>query len=105
MKRKKRMISLGFIMVAMASMVLGSIDGVAAVKQEKLDPKKPMIALTFDDGPGNRTGELLDVLEKYNARATFFVLGSRLNTKKAKKNLKKMEAIGCEIGNLSLIHI
>lgn len=31
------------------------------------------IALTFDDGPSERTPELLRVLEKYGARATFFV--------------------------------
>lgn len=104
MKRKKRTISFLITIMVMLSVALCSIDGVAAVKQEKLDPKKPMIALTFDDGPGNRTGELLDVLEKYNARATFFVLGSRLNTTKARKNLKKMEAIGCEIGNHTASH-
>ena len=32
------------------------------------------IYLTFDDGPSKYTNELLDVLEKYNAKATFFVL-------------------------------
>lgn len=35
-------------------------------------------ALTFDDGPGPRTGEVLDALRKNNARATFFVIGSRV---------------------------
>lgn len=33
------------------------------------------IYLTFDDGPGNDTGALLDVLKKYGVRATFFVTG------------------------------
>lgn len=41
-----------------------------------LDPSKPMIALTFDDGPGIYTTQLLDILDKNNARATFFVIGS-----------------------------
>lgn len=36
-----------------------------------IDPNKPMIALTFDDGPGERTLELLETLEKYNVRASF----------------------------------
>lgn len=37
----------------------------------------PRIALTFDDGPDSRyTPELLDILAKHNARATFFVLGA-----------------------------
>lgn len=35
------------------------------------------IFLTFDDGPSNATtGRLLDVLKKYNVKATFFVTGN-----------------------------
>lgn len=37
---------------------------------------KPYFALTFDDGPGASTGEILAVLDKYGAKATFFMLGS-----------------------------
>ncbi|MCL1847753.1 MAG: polysaccharide deacetylase family protein, partial [Coriobacteriia bacterium] len=44
-----------------------------------LDPKKPMIALTFDDGPGAYTTQLLNLLDRYDARATFFVIGSNAN--------------------------
>ena len=35
-----------------------------------------VIYLTFDDGPGIRTPELLAILEKYNVKATFFVVGT-----------------------------
>lgn len=44
-----------------------------------LDPDKPMIALTFDDGPTgveNRTMRVLKALEENDSRATFFILGS-----------------------------
>ena len=41
----------------------------------KIDPSRPMVALTFDDGPGKHTDRVLSILEKYNARATFFVQG------------------------------
>jgi peptidoglycan/xylan/chitin deacetylase (PgdA/CDA1 family) len=34
-----------------------------------------IIYLTFDDGPGEHTGRLLDVLKKYGVKATFFVTG------------------------------
>ena len=34
--------------------------------------------LTFDDGPSNNTHEILDILKKYNIKATFFVLGSQV---------------------------
>lgn len=33
-----------------------------------------MVYLTFDDGPSNRTVEVLDILQKYNIKATFFVV-------------------------------
>ncbi|KAH8125008.1 chitin deacetylase [Trichoderma asperellum] len=36
------------------------------------------VALTFDDGPWNYTRELLDVLEEYNVKATFFITGRNL---------------------------
>lgn len=35
-----------------------------------------VIYLTFDDGPGARTPELLEILDKYDAKVTFFVVGS-----------------------------
>ena len=35
-----------------------------------------VIYLTFDDGPGPYTAELLDILSKYNVKATFFVTGA-----------------------------
>lgn len=67
-----------------------------------IDPDKPMIALTFDDGPGSRTMELLEALKEHNARATFFMLGSRID--KYPEVLLKMKEIGCELGNHSYDH-
>ena len=43
-----------------------------------IDPNKPIIALTFDDGPGKATEQILDILEDNDARATFCVLGNRV---------------------------
>lgn len=45
---------------------------VSADSEEYADYQR--IYLTFDDGPSKYTNELLDLLEKYNAKATFFVL-------------------------------
>lgn len=67
-----------------------------------IDPEKPMVALTFDDGPGKRTGELLDCLEEYHAHATFFMQGK--NVPKYAEEVKKMLEIGCELGNHSYDH-
>lgn len=40
-----------------------------------IDRDKPMVALTFDDGPGAGTRQILDTLDKNGCRATFFVIG------------------------------
>lgn len=67
------------------------------------DPSKPMICLTYDDGPGPETHRLLDVLEKYHARATFFVCGYMCQYRP--EDLKRMLSIGCQIGNHTMEHI
>lgn len=38
------------------------------------NPDKPNVYLTFDDGPSANTDTILDTLEKYNVRATFFCI-------------------------------
>lgn len=77
-------------------------DGKLLSKECKIDPDKPMMALTFDDGPGEYTAELLAVLEKYNAHATFFMLGQKVSGREAE--IQKMLELGCEIGNHSYSH-
>ena len=68
-----------------------------------LDPKKPAVALTYDDGPHPTvTHDILDVLEKYNARATFFVVGSRINS--YKDCIIREAQLGCEIANHTYNH-
>ena len=68
-----------------------------------IDPAKPMIALTFDDGPkSSTTGKVLDVMELYNVRCTFFVLGSLAENNAS--ILKRMDSLGCQIGNHSYSH-
>lgn len=73
-----------------------------SVKEDKVDPAKPMVALTFDDGPGKRTGEILDQLKKYGAHATFFMLGQ--NVPSYPSVVQKMKDLGCELGNHSYDH-
>ncbi|MCH5320529.1 MAG: polysaccharide deacetylase family protein [Eubacterium sp.] len=74
-----------------------------------IDPNKPIVALSFDDGPAyaqdgkNSTEEILKVLEKYGARATFFMCGSRINNSN-KKCLEKEIELGCELGNHTYDH-
>lgn len=44
--------------------------------QAKTEPTAKVCYLTFDDGPSDRTVEILDILERYEVKATFFVVGS-----------------------------
>ena len=73
------------------------------INPRKLDKNKPMVALTFDDGPNPvSTPIILDTLEKYNARATFFDLGSLMENNS--KIVKREEKIGCEVASHTYSH-
>ncbi|GGS59105.1 deacetylase [Planobispora rosea] len=61
------------------------------------------VALTFDDGPGEHTGALLDVLAEHRARATFFVIGVMVE-ENGGGDLRRMVAEGHELGNHSWSH-
>ncbi|MDO5325207.1 MAG: polysaccharide deacetylase family protein [Clostridia bacterium] len=49
-------------------------------RMRTIDPSQPMVALTFDDGPSEETDRILKVLLEYDARATFCVIGNKLET-------------------------
>lgn len=63
---------------------------------------RKMAALTYDDGPSMHTPIVLDVLEKYNSRATFFVVGDRVAAYAS--YVKRAHDLGCEIGNHTYSH-
>lgn len=61
------------------------------------------IALTFDDGPHpKKTGEILDILDKYDIKATFFVIGQ--NAEKHPEIVSDEAERGHEIANHSYTH-
>lgn len=77
--------------------------GWKVMQSDRIDPSKPMIALTFDDGPRpGPTARILNQLEAYNARATFFVVGEFAAGQGALLN--RMRAINCQIGNHTYSH-
>lgn len=72
--------------------------------QYEIDPSKPIIALTFDDGPNTTTtNEVLDLLEKYQVKASFFLIGNNINDESA-VSVKRAYDLGCEIDNHSKTH-
>ncbi len=45
----------------------------------EIDPEEKVVALTFDDGPSPDTLKILQILQQYNIKATFFLLGENLS--------------------------
>lgn len=62
-----------------------------------IDDKKKYVALTFDDGPGKYTKELVDILVKNNIKASFFMIGE--NIQNYKSSVKYAYENGMEICN------
>ncbi len=63
-----------------------------------------LIALTFDDGPNTSTSmEVLDLLEKYQVRASFFLIGELIKEETIPVIQREM-SLGCEINNHSWTH-
>ena len=75
--------------------VLGNIGNI--------DPSRPMIALTFDDGPKTSvTSRILDSLQANGGRATFFMVGTNVNANAGV--IKRMVDQGCEAANHTYDH-
>ena len=58
---------------------------------------RPAIALTFDDGPCESTPQLLELLDRFSAPATFFQCG--VNVRRLPSIAREVAAAGHEIGN------
>lgn len=72
-------------------------------QQEKKKQNQKIAYLTFDDGPSsNITPQILDVLKKYNIKATFFVVGNM--AEQYPDMIKRIDAEGHTIGNHSYSH-
>lgn len=67
------------------------------------DVKKAQFALTFDDGPGYITEDLLKLLEKHAAKASFFMLGS--NARAYPERAKKVAEAGHLVCNHTDSHL
>ncbi len=67
-----------------------------------IDPEKPIIALSFDDGPSVYTERIIAALEANNAEATFFMVG--YNIRNYKDVVRQVYDAGMEIGNHTSDH-
>lgn len=83
----------------------GELNGIVrgGIALDVVDPEKPMVALTYDDGPYPPTStRILDCFEKYGEVATFFEVGK--NVKAYPEIVARKYSMGMEIGNHSWSH-
>lgn len=76
------------------------LDGLALAQR---GASANLCALTFDDGPGQTTEALLNILRDKGVRGTFFVVGARVHL--YPETLKRLVAEGNEVGNHTFSHI
>lgn len=72
-------------------------------RDKKESVSKRTVYLTFDDGPSKNTSKILDILDKYDIKATFFVIGTNI-TPEYEILLKSMEDSGHVIGIHTFSH-
>ena len=77
-------------------------DATGEFIETMIDPNKPMVALTWDDGPADATSVILDALEAVGGKGTFFVVGQRVDY--YPDNVRRAVSLGCEIGNHTWQH-
>ena len=96
--------SVSIIMLIISLSATSSTDIFSAHAQASVSSDEKLIALTFDDGPHKKyTAEILDILDEYSIKATFFVVG--LCAEKYPEIIAREIASGHEIGNHTYSHI
>lgn len=109
LKADKGINELWFLIVALPFLVI-NIYGTARISSNYIvkaycnnpSERDKKIALTFDDGPSEYTLEVLELLKKYNAKATFFCIGKNIETHP--EILQRIIDEGHLVGNHSYSH-
>ncbi|SDY71499.1 Polysaccharide deacetylase [Bacillus sp. 166amftsu] len=106
---KKRIITSFIILITLLILLFGAYKLMNSRTYQlfgeltnRVETNQKIVALTFDDGPTKNVEKILPLLNKYNANATFFVIGTELE-----KNLKLGRAIvksGHQLGNHTYSH-
>ncbi len=83
-----------------SSSLKNTINGIDEQERKKYEGKE--VYLTFDDGPSSYTDDILDILNKYHVKATFFVIGK--TDEQSKRLYKRIVEEGNSIGMHSYSH-
>lgn len=107
---KKKLIFIGIVILLVFLLLLGTYKLMNSRTYqlfggltEQVETNQKVVALTFDDGPTKNINQILPLLEKYNAKATFFLIGQDIE--KHPEETKKMVQAGHQIGNHTYSHI
>ena len=92
-----------FYILAICALALSSCAKKSTRIEELKEKYDKFVALTFDDGPSTLTPRILDILEKYDATATFFVIGGQVDAT-TEPTISRAVEQGCEIGSHSFTH-
>ena len=92
-----------FYILAICALALSSCAKKSTRIEELKEKYDKFVALTFDDGPSTLTPRILDILEKYDATATFFVIGGQVDAT-TEPTIRRAVEQGCEIGSHSFTH-
>jgi peptidoglycan/xylan/chitin deacetylase (PgdA/CDA1 family) len=97
------MIKRKLIAVITVSLLFLYVNSFAMYGIIKTQPTAGGVVLTFDDGPDNRnTQKILDILESYHIKATFFMVGEQAN--RFPDLVRAVHAAGHHIANHSYTH-
>lgn len=98
----KRFLS-AFLAVCVPTVLVSSLSAAEAPIVSKVPNGENMIALTFDDGPHPvHTEKILEILDRYGVKATFFVIGE--NAESYPELVEAEERSGHEVANHSFAH-
>lgn len=107
MKKKLLLVGIGFITLALICAGLFQVTKSRSFQffgglTYEVETEDKVIALTFDDGPTENVDQILPLLDKYKAKATFFLIGNDIE--KYPEEAKKMVEAGHQIGNHTYSH-
>jgi peptidoglycan-N-acetylglucosamine deacetylase len=106
---KKKLLLIGILLLLIAILFVGMFK-VTKLRTFQLfggltyqvETENKVIALTFDDGPTKNVDQILPLLNKYKAKATFFLIGNDIE--KQPEEAEKLIEAGHQIGNHTYSH-
>ncbi|MEE3805868.1 polysaccharide deacetylase family protein [Lysinibacillus fusiformis] len=106
---KRKLITIGIVLLLMCAFAFSAYKLMNARNYQlfgnitsHVDTQEKVVALTFDDGPTDKTDAILALLEDYQVKATFFLIGQDIE--KHPEEAKKIAVAGHQIGNHTYSH-